>query len=416
MMSRVFRHATKAAEWLRNADKLEVICISGGSRRFFQTSSCQQQHTPLPTHMNAWQINGYGGNEVFELNKTRVPVMTQADQVLVKVHAASINPVDVAMRGGYGKTILPKLKQISGQSVFPATLGRDFSGVVVKTGKGVRNFKVGDEVWGITSFQHQGSHAEYTLVSTKEITNKPTTVNHTHAAAVPFVALTTWAAIVTFGGLTEKNALGKRVLVHAGSGGIGSFAIQLLRVWGAEIVTTCSTDAVGLVKSLGADYIVDYKTQDVRQELKNIGEFDMVLDTLGGAAQDYSMQLLKKWKNASYVTVVSPLLKDTDQYGLLPGLASAAVSMTTNTFKGLASGQLYHWAFCIPNSNALRKIGSLIDQQHIRPVIDQVFPFHEVPQAFEKMEGGGARGKTVIEVILCETDRQDENDDTSLDN
>ncbi|XP_077977287.1 NAD(P)H oxidoreductase RTN4IP1, mitochondrial-like [Glandiceps talaboti] len=403
MALRVYIQSTKIFRLKNNADYILR------SRRFFSKSSgCL---APIPTRMKAWQINSYGDNDVLEFKNARVPKITQPDQLVVQVHAASINPVDIAMRGGYGRTILPKIKGLSGGSEFPLIPGRDYSGIVMETGKSVRNFKVGDEVWGITSFQHQGSHAEYALVSTKEVARKPKTLSHTEAASVPFVALTAWAAIVTFGNMTEKKARGKRILVHAGSGGIGSFAIQLLRSWGAEVVTTCSTDAIPLVTSLGADYAIDYTTQNVIQELKDIGEFDMVVDTLGGTTQQHSMEILKKWSNANYVTVVSSLLKDTDQYGLVPGLASAGLSMATNTIKGLASGQIYQWAFCIPNSKALNTVGDMIDRQHIHPVIDQVFPFDQLPDAFAKLEGGGARGKTVVEIIQDIQDKEPTDDE-----
>nr|XP_002730693.1 PREDICTED: reticulon-4-interacting protein 1 homolog, mitochondrial-like [Saccoglossus kowalevskii] len=319
-----------------------------GSIRCFARSM-----TSLPTQMKAWQIHKYGDNRVLELQNTRVPVICKPNQVIVKVHAASINPVDIANRGGYGRQILSKMRsEGSGGDSFPITLGRDFSGVVMKTGQDAKKFKYGDEVWGISSFQNQGSHAEFVLVSTDEISKKPKCLNHIEASSMPYVALTTWAALITFGGLTKDTTLDKKVLVYAGSG---------------EWVHLPS-------------------------------RMDFILDTLGGDTAE-KRDLLKKWNNSTLVSIVTPLIKDTDQYGLPFGLASTGFSYMKNLFQGLRGGRTYRWAFCMPNAKALETISKLVEQQQIRPVIDEVFPFDKLPDAFEKLEKGGARGKTVINVI-----------------
>ncbi|XP_035204880.1 reticulon-4-interacting protein 1, mitochondrial-like [Stegodyphus dumicola] len=222
--------------------------------------------------MRAWQAFEYGGPENFQLNTMAVtPAITSPMDILVKVHAASMNPLDVRMLEGYGATAFNTVKKITKCSLappeFPLTPGRDFSGTVVYVGKKVKSLKSGDEVWGALSPWEAGTHAEYVLANACHVSKKPNSLTHVEASSFPYAALTAWAGISTFGGLSENSSYGKKVLVTGASGGVGTFAVQLLKAWGADVTVTCSTDAVEMLQNLGADNILDYQSEDFRTNL-----------------------------------------------------------------------------------------------------------------------------------------------------
>ncbi|XP_046365433.2 reticulon-4-interacting protein 1 homolog, mitochondrial-like [Haliotis rufescens] len=364
----------------------------------------QVVHKSTRSSMSAWQIHQYGGNEEFTLSHTaKVPTIHSPDELLIEVHAASVNPIDVRMRGGYGEVMLNVMRKMLGKpksgSEFPLTLGRDFSGVVLETGKLVTDFKPGDQVWGAVGAHRQGTHAQLLVTSQKEISKKPKTLDHLEAASIPYVAVTSWTALCEVGELKESSVAGKRILVHAGSGGIGTFSIQLLSSWGADVTTTCSTDAVEFVTSLGANTVIDYKTQDVQAELQKLDKFDVVLDTLGGETPNFSLDLLTKYKNAKYISLVTPFLRNADAYGLVKGSVKTAVDIFKDVTGGFKDGRSYRWAVFVPNGRALRKVAEMVDNSDIKPVVEKVFEFEEVPKAFEKIATGHSRGKTVIKVV-----------------
>lgn len=214
--------------------------------------------------MKAAYISRYGKIDDVQINEQAKPSLTE-NSVLVKVHAASINPLDLRVLEGEFKAILP----VS----FPFILGNDFAGTVVEVGSNVTQFKVGDEVYAKTDLN--GAFAEYTVVQESSLALKPQNISMDQAAALPLVALTSWQALVEI----AKVKAGQKVLIHAGSGGVGSIAIQLAKSLGATVATTTSGKNSGWVKELGADIIIDYKTTDFEQELK---DYDVVLDTQGG--------------------------------------------------------------------------------------------------------------------------------------
>ncbi|XP_046585520.1 LOW QUALITY PROTEIN: reticulon-4-interacting protein 1 homolog, mitochondrial-like [Haliotis rubra] len=370
----------------------------------------QNVHKSTRSSMSAWQIHQYGGNEEFTLSRTaKVPTIHSPEELLIEVHAASVNPIDVHMRGGYGEVMLNSMRKLLGKpksgNEFPLTLGRDFSGVVLETGKRVTDFKPGDQVWGAVGAHRQGTHAELLVTSQKEISKKPKTLDHLEAASIPYVAVTSWTATEVQGKAKRKEGTqGKQHCreedpVHAGSGGIGTFSIQLLSAWGADVTTTCSTDAVEFVTSLGANTVIDYKTQDVEAELQKLDKFDLVLDTLGGETPNFSFDLLTKYRNAKYVSIVTPLLRNADSYGLVKGSVKTAVDLLKDVAGGIKHLRSYRWAVFVPNGRALKKVAKMVDNSDIKPVVEKVFQFEEVPNAFDKLAAGHSRGKTVIKVI-----------------
>ncbi|XP_069101708.1 reticulon-4-interacting protein 1 homolog, mitochondrial-like [Argopecten irradians] len=353
------------------------------------------------TVMGSWQMHDYGGPEALTFSSTaRVPRIHSPNEVLVEIHAASVNPIDVLMTKGYGKDVLNVLRgkasPVSTAAEFPLVFGRDFSGVIAQKGKAVGKYKVGDEVWGTLGGQKQGSHAQYAVAGLNEISKKPPSLSHIDAASIPYVAATTWAALVQVGELTSGNTQGKRILVHGASGGIGTFAIQLLKAWGGHVTAICGTDGLGLVRDLRADVVIDYKTQDPRSELMQMEKFDLIYDTLGKEKTGYSIDYLENWKGGKFVTIASPLLPETDSHGLLPGALKWGADLGLDILKGFREGKNYRVAFFMPNGRALNTIAGMVEEKQIKPVVEKVFSFEEVPAAYEKVGQLHGRGKTVI--------------------
>ncbi|XP_076848230.1 NAD(P)H oxidoreductase RTN4IP1, mitochondrial [Brachyhypopomus gauderio] len=368
----------------------------GSCRTWSSTARCA-------TVMSAWVIDQYGDNSVLRSTKNAaLPIIDYPNEVIVKVHAAALNPIDINMRGGYGAASLNmrrdplSLKQRG--SEFPLILGRDVSGEVMECGLDVAYFKPGDEVWAAVPPWKQGSLAEFVVLSANEVSHKPKALSHVEAACLPYVGATAWSVLVNSGGLNKDNCATKRILILGGSGGVGTFAIQLLKAWGAHVTVTCSQDAEGLVRSLGADDVVDYSAGPVENKLKNLEKFDLVLDNIGGETESWALGLLKPWCGAKYVTLVTPFLRNTDQLGVADGMMQTGVTIATKALKHLTKGVHYRWGFFAPSGPALDEICEIVDAGKIRAVIQEQFPFTQVPQAFQKVEGGHARGKTVVTV------------------
>uniref|UniRef100_A0ABI7VVB2 Enoyl reductase (ER) domain-containing protein n=1 Tax=Felis catus TaxID=9685 RepID=A0ABI7VVB2_FELCA len=377
--------------------------------------------SPRSTVMPAWVIDKYGKNEVLRFTQNMmIPVIHYPNEVIIKVHAASVNPIDVNMRSGYGATALnmkrdPLHIKTKGEE-FPLTLGRDVSGVVMECGLDVRYFKPGDEVWAAVPPWKQGTLSEFVVVSGNEVSLKPKSLTHTQAASLPYVALTAWSAIHKVGGLNDKNCTGKRVqipltskksftcelrnvLILGASGGVGTFAIQVMKAWAAHVTAVCSQDASELVRKLGADDVIDYRSGNMEEQLKSLKPFDFILDNVGGSTETWALNFLKKWSGATYVTLVTPFLLNMDRLGIADGMLQTGVTMGSKTLKHFWQGVHYRWAFFMASGLYLDDIAKLVDEGKIQPVIEKTFPFSKVPEAFLKVERGHARGKTVINVI-----------------
>ncbi|XP_016083168.1 reticulon-4-interacting protein 1, mitochondrial isoform X2 [Ornithorhynchus anatinus] len=282
---------------------------------------------------------------------------------------------------------------------FPLTLGRDVSGVVMECGLDVTYFKPGDEVWAAVPPWKQGTLSEFVVVSGNEVSHKPKSLTHTQAASLPYVALTAWSAMNKVGGLTEKNCRGKRILILGASGGVGTFAVQVAKAWGAHVTAVCSRDAGQLVRKLGADCVVDYRSGNQQEQLRSFKPFDFILDNVGGATEEWALSLLNKWSGATYVTLVTPFLLNMDRLGVADGMLRTGVTIGSKTLKHFCQGVHYRWAFFMPSGPYLDDIAELVDKGKVQPVIEQVFCFSDVPRAFGKVEGGHARGKTVVTVV-----------------
>ncbi|CAG5866194.1 unnamed protein product [Menidia menidia] len=368
-----------------------------GQQRLLSTSGrCR-------TIMPAWVIDKYGNNDVLRFTRNAsFPVIHYPNEVIIKVVAAGLNPIDVSMRGGYGSSTLSmkrdplNIKQ-SG-SEFPLILGRDVSGVVMECGLDVKYFRERDEVWAAIPPWKQGSLAEFVVLSANEISHKPKTLSHIEAAAIPYVAATAWSALVNTGGLSKDKCANKRILILGGSGGVGTFAIQMVKAWGGHVTVTCSQNAERFLKGLGADHTVDYTAGPVEEPLSQLEKFDLILDNIGGDTERWALGLLKPWSGAKYVTLVTPFMQNTDLLGIADGMMQTAATVATKALKHLVKGVHYRWGFFSPSGPTLDEIREMVDAGKIRAVVEETFSFSQVPQAFEKMEKGHARGKTVVQI------------------
>jgi NADPH:quinone reductase-like Zn-dependent oxidoreductase len=332
--------------------------------------------------MKAFILERYGKQRALQLTKMPVPELRD-DEVLVQVHAAGVNLIDAKIRSGEFKLILPYH--------LPLVMGHDVAGEVVKVGPRVRQFKCGDEVYARVDDFRIGTFAEFVPVKESSVALKPKALTMEEAASLPLVALTAWQALV------EKAKLkkGQKVFIQAGSGGVGTFAIQLAKHLGATVATTTSTGNVALVKSLGADVVVDYKTQDFEDVLR---DYDVVLNSQDAKTLAKSLRVLKA--GGKLISLSGPpdpqFGKDISASWFLRLVMRLLSAGTRRAAKRL--GVDYSFLFMKANGNQLREIARLFDAGTIRPVIDRVFPFEATNEALAYVEAGRAKGKVVIKV------------------
>lgn len=305
------------------------------------------------------------------------------DEVLIQVHAAGVNVLDSRIRDGAFKLILPYR--------LPIVLGHDVAGVVVKAGARVRQFKPGDEVYARPDDFRIGSFAEFVPVKEASLALKPKSLTMEEAASIPLVALTAWQALVERAKLTK----GQKVFIQAGSGGVGTLAIQLAKHLGATVATTTSTTNVALVKALGADVVIDYKTQDFEDVLR---DYDLVLNSQDGKTLEKSLRVLKN--GGRLISISGPPDPEFGKEIGAPGFVKLVLRLLSAGIRRKAKngGVDYSFLFMKANGSQLREITRLFDAGVIRPVIDRVFPFESTNDAMAYVEAGRAKGKVVIKV------------------
>ena len=339
--------------------------------------------------MRAVEINHYGSAHEALAVATDAPTPIAASgQLLIEVRAASVNPVDCAIRRGYGRDVFRAKGQVGPQS-FPMRLGRDAAGVVIETGARAEGFRPGDRVFTAPT---GATMSDFIVADAREVALMPKSIDFAEAASLPFVAMTAWHALVGQVGITPGAAAALRVVVSRGAGGVGSFAIQLLKAWGAHVATTCSTRNVEFCRSLGADVVVDYTRGRIRDVLT---EYDVVLD----GAFDLEVDLLHALKvnaNAAYVTITSPKIRLADEFGIEEGYRRAEKLLAERVEAQAKLGRRYYWGFMQPNGAALGEVARLVDSRAIRPVVDRVFQLDDIAAAHEFCESGQARGKIVV--------------------
>ena len=310
------------------------------------------------TTMKAIAIHEYGGPEVLKYEDVPRPE-PNADQFLVRVIAAGVNPVDAMIRSG----MFAKHEK----DVFPLIPGADISGVVEKAGNKITKFKPGDPVFAYVSLKGGGGYAEYALAREREASPKPKSLTYVEAAAVPIVALTAWQALID----TAKLKAGQTVLIHGGSGGVGSFGIQIAKAHGAKVIATASSSNQDLLKQLGADVSIDYTKQRFEDIAKDV---DVVLDSVGEDTLARSYGVVKR--GGFIVSLVArPDQSELDKHGI----RGAALNVE-------------------PNSDELAEIGGLIDEKKIKVIVSQTVPLSDAAKAQERVATGHTRGKIVLRV------------------
>lgn len=332
--------------------------------------------------MKALILKSYGGLDKVEFAEVPQPSL-KPDELLVQVHAAGLNPIDYMIPKGMFKPIMPIR--------LPHIVGSDLAGIVVETGSRVTRFKPGDAVFASIFDLPGGSLAEFAAVPEYAAAHKPDNLDFVQAAAIPMVGLTSWQA------LRERLQLqrGQKVFIPAGSGGIGTFAIQLAKQFGASVGTTTSSSNVELVRSLGADEVVDYKKQDATQVLQG---YDAILGTLRGDALEKSLTVLKP--GSKVVSLIGP-----------PDAAFArarGMNFVMKAIFSLLSAKIirrakqrdadYSFLFVRPDGRQLAEIGSLLAVGRLRPVIDKVFSFEQAKDGLAYLEQGRAKGKVVVQM------------------
>ncbi|XP_045470056.1 reticulon-4-interacting protein 1 homolog, mitochondrial-like [Harmonia axyridis] len=338
--------------------------------------------------MNAWQVHSY--EEDLQLSTARKPLLRFIDSILVKVESASVNPIDLYMKDGYAKNALNFLRE--DEMELPLTLGRDFCGTIVRKGLTVdKKYKVGDRVYGFIPLYRQGSFAEYVVAEHGHFHHQPDHLRPEESASMIYAAMTAWSALFVTGGLTRGNTKDKRVLILGASGGVGTMAIQLLKSQGVHVTGTCATDAVSLVRSLKADEVFDYTQQDCIQKISE-NRYDIILD----CAKFGVDKIPNEWKFEQYITLNSPLILNTDKYGLVGGsLKSISTLLSENIIK-IKDGKMVKWGFFLPCSKGFAFISRLVTCGLLRPVIHKKFSFEQLPDALNEVKKGHLRGKVVV--------------------
>lgn len=331
--------------------------------------------------MKAMAVREYGNHPV-QMIEMPVPKVGN-EEVLVRVKAASVNPIDFKVRDGDLKAIM--------KHKFPLVLGSDLAGVVEKVGKAVTKFKVGDKVYGRPRNGRMGTFAQYYAIDQHDIARMPMNLDFVEAASIPLVGLTAYQAFHEVMGLKA----GDKVLVEAGSGGVGSFAIQLGRVMKLHVATTVSERGEALVKQLGANEIINYKQQNFWDVLS---DYDGVFDLLGGKNLDEAFTILKP--GATIASLVGPPTVEYADELHLSLLKKVAVWVMSRNVRKLSKKYDVNYQFFLmhASSEQLSIIANLIEEGEIKPVIDKVFPFHDTQKALELSEQGHAQGKIVVKI------------------
>ena len=330
--------------------------------------------------MKAFILDRYGSADRVRAGDMPDPELRE-DDVLVRIHAAGVNLLDSKIRNGEFKRILPYH--------LPLILGHDVAGIVVGAGSRVRRFKRGDEVYARPADGRIGAFAEFMAIKEEDVAIKPPALSMEEAASIPLVGLTAWQALIERANLKH----GQKVLVHAGSGGVGTFAIQLAKHVGATVATTTSTANVDLVRSLGADVVIDYKKEDFADVLR---DYDVVLNSLDKVTLEKSLRVLKP--GGQLISISGPpdaAFARSIGVSWIVRLIVPALSYGIRA-KAKRRHADYSFLFMRANGGQLTEITSLIDDGIIRPVVDRVFPFASTKEAMAYVEAGRAKGKVVV--------------------
>lgn len=331
--------------------------------------------------MKAFIVKRYGKREKLQLTEVEKPTINE-NEILVEIYATAINLLDTLIKNGDFKLFLPYKT--------PFINGHDLAGVVTKVGKNITKFKIGDEVYARPSDFKIGTFAEFIAVNENDLAIKPKNISMEEAASIPLVGLTSWQALIEIAKLKK----GQKVFIQAGSGGVGTFAIQLAKHLGAFVATTTSTTNIDLVKNLGADLVIDYKKEDFAAILK---DFDVVLHSIRDAkVLENSLNILKS--GGTLVSLTGPPTPEFANEIGLPWYLKMVINLLSFSVRRKAKKLNVNFKFLFMRADGkqLKEITSLIEAGKIRPVIDKVFPFEQTNEALAYVETGRSKGKVVV--------------------
>lgn len=309
--------------------------------------------------MKAIRIHEFGGPEVLKYDDAPNPSPAN-DEVVIKIHASGVNPVDCKIRAGLAQGKFP--------IEFPLIPGWDVSGEIEEVGSDVLNFRKGDEVYSRPDPTRNGTYAEYVVVKADQVNSKPKSIDHDKAAAVPLAGLTAWQGLFEHGDLKA----GQKVLIHAASGGVGTFAVQFAKWKGAYVIGTASEENIDFLYDLGADEVIDYKTEKFENKVKNV---DLVFDLIGGETQKRSLSVIRQ--GGRLVTTVQPGNQEVAKEKSIKLIGYMAKSYPAD----------------------LQQIADLIDSGKIKPIVTRILPLKEAAKAQELIDSHHTRGKIVLKVI-----------------
>ncbi|MCE7043190.1 NADP-dependent oxidoreductase [Dyadobacter sp. CY312] len=332
--------------------------------------------------MKAFLIKKYDKKAKLLLEEVATPAIKD-DEVLVEIHASGLNLLDSKIKSGEFKLILPYK--------FPLILGHDAAGIITQVGKKVKHFKVGDEVYARPADFHIGTFAEYIAIKENDLALKPKNISMEEAASVPLVALTAWQALVEVGNVQK----GQKVFIQAGSGGVGTIAIQLAKHLGATVATTASEKSFDTLKSLGADVLIDYKKQDFENVLN---DYDLVLNSQDKTTLKKSLNVLKP--GGKLISISGPPTPDFANAISAPWYIKMILSLISSAVRKKAKklGVQYSFLFMRADGKQLHEITKLIESAGIKPVVDKEFAFENTNEALEYVESGRAKGKVVVKI------------------
>ncbi|MCC9064625.1 NADP-dependent oxidoreductase [Flavobacterium piscisymbiosum] len=332
--------------------------------------------------MKAFTIDKYAKNRSLQLTEMPVPEIKDND-VLVEIYAAGVNLLDSKIKTGEFKLIL--------RYKLPLILGHDVAGVITKTGKNVKNFKVGDEVYARPADHRIGTFAEFIAINESDVALKPKNLSMEEAASIPLVALTAWQVLVERAKVKE----GQEVFIQAGSGGVGTIAIQLAKHLGATVATTASAKSFDLMKELGADIVIDYKNSDFENRLNN---YDVVLNSQDQKTLEKSLRILQS--GGKLISISGPPTPVFAKEIGAPWFVKIILSLLSSGIRKKAKHKNvdYSFLFMKANGQQLSKITTLIESGIIKPIVDKVFTFEKTNEALSYVESGRAKGKIVIKM------------------
>lgn len=332
--------------------------------------------------MKAFVINKYSKKGSLQLAEMNVPEVNDHD-ILVDIHAAGVNLLDSKIKTGEFKLILPYK--------FPLIVGHDVAGIITKVGKNVTKFKVGDAVYARVRDHRIGTFAEFIAINEADVALKPKNLSMEEAASIPLVALTAWQVLVE----KAKIKKGQKVFIQAGSGGVGTIAIQLAKHLGATVATTASNKSFDLLEKLGADIVIDYKNSDFENKLSN---YDAVLNSQDPKTLEKSLRILKS--GGKLISISGPPTPDFAKEIKAPWFVKIILSLISSGIrkKAKAKNVDYSFLFMKADGDQLNEITKLIEAGIIEPVLDKVFPFDRTNEALSYVESGRAKGKVVIRI------------------